>query len=1101
MQQGKWFRSRWFSKFRLTQDASKARPVDGSGHRFRLEHLEDRSVPAALPILNSLPGAAVTFHLDFDGDTTASWGSQSNIVTPPWDLDGNPTDYNDQEIATITTVWKRVAEDFAPFPINITTVDPGPLQDLVSMKVDIGGNGAWAGSPGGIALLGSFSNGAQNTVYVFSDNLGPNVPNYMADAASHELGHSLGLQHHARWTNGNNGGGYDPGLNGWGPIMGAPYDQELTVWDNGPTQQSETTLQDDLSIIIGSSNAFGYRADDHGDNAFSADALTRNNFTYTGSGIITTTADIDAFSFDTGPGTVKVTFNPATVGANLVGQIELRDATGTLIASSATPDQNLAQTATISTFLSAGSYRVYVKSQGSYGRIGTYNIVVDTPITGPRVTSATPTGVQKKPVGSIDFKFDQSMDTSSFDINSDVVTFTGPGGINLKSQITSYSWVDNTTLRVNFTFQSTNGDYSMTLGSNILSTNNLNMDQNLDGLQGTVQDRYTSSFKIAIFGGSPDRYEPNDTLGAAFNFGTVRNLIEKNLSINVSYNDDYFKFTAASSGTYVVSINFNNDDGDLDLFTFNDQGVVNGFSTTTNNVEQVSFNATAGTTYYVRITGFFGSASPNYGMRIAGPTAGPDRFELNDSFAGATNFGNVRKRVEKGLSIDKVSDQDFYTFTATVTGSYTVSTSFFNDFGNLDLTVYDGAQNQIGFSNGSSDGESIQLNLVGGQTYTVRVKGVGPAVNDYDLSITAPGRTDIVGRDPTTGVLWVGLANNFGQYSTAAWGVFSTNVTWVDVTSGDFNGDGWTDVAGRISQTGEWYVGLSNGATGYTTTKWGTWPAGNVFKDVVVGDFNGDGRSEIAGRLAATQQWYVALSQPGNTFSSAIWGTWSQASDWLDVRVGDFDGDGRSDVVGRSKDNGDWIVGLANGSNGFSSGKWSRWTSTIAWADVIVGDFDGDGRSDLTGRWAETGQWYTALSIGPSGFATSLWSTWSGHAGAFKWLDVRAGDFDGDGKTDITGRDSTTGNWWTGLSGTGANKGHFVTSYWSTWSANVIWADVLVGDFNGDGRADITGRDKGTGNWWTAQSYGAGFATSYWATWTASINWADVHAADYGNNG
>src|SRR5262249_52052899 len=101
--------------------------------------------------------------------------------------------------------------------------------------------------------------------------------------------------------------------------------------------------------------------------------------------------------------------------------------------------------------------------------------------------------------------------------------------------------------------------------------------------------------------------------------------------------------------------------------------------------------------------------------------------------------------------------------------------------------------------------------------------------------------------------------------------------------------------------------------------------------------------------------------------------------------------------------------------------------------------------------------------------------------------------FNGDGKSDIIGRVSSSGQWWTGLS-TGSS---FNTSLWATWSPSVTWVDVQVGDFNGDGKSDITGLAAGAGQWWTSISNGSAFTTSLWATWPSSLTFVDAHADNY----
>ena len=52
------------------------------------------------------------------------------------------------------------------------------------------------------------------------------------------------------------------------------------------------------------------------------------------------------------------------------------------------------------------------------------------------------------------------------------------------------------------------------------------------------------------------------------------------------------------------------------------------------------------------------------------------------------------------------------------------------------------------------------------------------------------------------------------------------------------------------------------------------------------------------------------------------------------------------------------------------------------------------------------------------------------------------------------------------------------TSLWETWSTGVTWVDVQVGDFNGDGKADIVGRADELGTWWVGQSTGSNFNSS-----------------------
>lgn len=115
---------------------------------------------------------------------------------------------------------------------------------------------------------------------------------------------------------------------------------------------------------------------------------------------------------------------------------------------------------------------------------------------GPKVTSSSPTGIVIVPVSQLDFVFSTNMDQTSFSVANDVASFTGPNG-NLLSQITGFSWVNATTLRVTFTAQTVTGTYALTIGPQILTTGGSAMDQNANGTIGEVPgDRYTATVTL-----------------------------------------------------------------------------------------------------------------------------------------------------------------------------------------------------------------------------------------------------------------------------------------------------------------------------------------------------------------------------------------------------------------------------------------------------------------------------------------------------------------------------------------------------------------------------------------------------------------------------
>src|SRR5438128_7953 len=229
---------------------------------------------ASVPALNSLPGARASIYLNFAGDVTAQWAGFSNIITPAYEVDGDATTFSPIEISNITKIWAYVAEDFAPFNINVTTVQPANLGHGYTQQIDIGGDGSWLGTTaGGISFIGSFAGTAPNLSFVFPDNLAGGDPKDVGDATAHEAGHAFGLVHQSLWQNGVNVAEYYTGPgDGTAPIMGNSYSAPLSRWWSGTTDISATTIQDDLAVIANSTNGFGYRADDVGNSIAPASA-------------------------------------------------------------------------------------------------------------------------------------------------------------------------------------------------------------------------------------------------------------------------------------------------------------------------------------------------------------------------------------------------------------------------------------------------------------------------------------------------------------------------------------------------------------------------------------------------------------------------------------------------------------------------------------------------------------------------------------------------------------------------------------------------------------------------------------------------------------
>jgi hypothetical protein len=344
--------------------------------RLWIESLESRNLltvgpSLGVPAFSSRPGAPATLYLDFDGNVEQQWGNHANVVTPPYDTDGNKSSFSAGEIAAIDEIWARVAEDYAPFNLNVTTVPPPRIGDRVAARVAIGGSYSdwYGGSAGGVSFVGGFSSGASNVAYVFSNSLNSGNPTFVAEAASHEAGHLFGLEHQATWSGTKLVSEYNAGTAGWAPIMGNSYYADRTTWANGATSDSPTLRQDELSVIASTANGFGYAADDFGNTIATAAALPLTGSTTRVNGLIGKNDDRDIFKFMTNGGTASFAVDVAPFGPDLDAALELQNASGTpLVVANST----MGFDASLSKTLAAGTYYLVVHSSGGYGNLGRY---------------------------------------------------------------------------------------------------------------------------------------------------------------------------------------------------------------------------------------------------------------------------------------------------------------------------------------------------------------------------------------------------------------------------------------------------------------------------------------------------------------------------------------------------------------------------------------------------------------------------------------------------------------------------------------------------------------------------------------------------------
>jgi hypothetical protein len=383
----------------------------------------DIDVQMGLPMLDSLPGAATTLYLDFDGNFMSSWtdGSSTftNINTPVFDTDGNTAAFSATEQAQIKDVWARVAEDYAPFNINVSTDYYGSFDGQKALHVVIGGdNSDWLHqNASGISFIGSFANNQPNVVFAFDmfhwaaagveDGSGRALVGAAAQATtiSHEAGHAFGLRHHALYNvDGDKLTNYDPGGGGWTAIMGDNLESDRTTWADGPTDQGPNTYQNDVAVISSTANGFGLRADDHADTTAGADLMTSPISVmgaWTGKGIINGFRDYDVMSFTTTGGDVTIDVKAAANGPNLIPVASLLTASGFV----ANANAGSMTESIIHATVPAGTYYVQIHGFGDFGDMGQYTVSAKTALrmaVNPNVAGTTSlTGAQTIPTSAL----------------------------------------------------------------------------------------------------------------------------------------------------------------------------------------------------------------------------------------------------------------------------------------------------------------------------------------------------------------------------------------------------------------------------------------------------------------------------------------------------------------------------------------------------------------------------------------------------------------------------------------------------------------------------------------------------------------------------
>jgi hypothetical protein len=300
--------------------------------------------------------------------------------------------------------------------------------------------------------------------------------------------------------------------------------------------------------------------------------------------------------------------------------------------------------------------------------------------------------------------------------------------------------------------------------------------------------------------------------------------------------------------------------------------------------------------------------------------------------------------------------------------------------------------------------------------------------------LNGDGSVDMIWRNARTGDAWVWLIDPYlgdGWGGQEGFGLLFGRLDWMLTHSGDFNGDGTTDLVWRNAATGEtalWLMvdgRMEQGAIVMADADW---------RVTHVADFDGDGRSDLLWHDAATGQTAIWLM---DGLHYHAWAMVMQDRNWRVEQVGDLDGDGRFDLVWRSASS--TAVWLMNGT-AMRAGAIVQ--TNGSWRVELVGDIDGDGRDDLV--WSGPDD-QVALYL-MDGIARRDGARLPPDTGR----PVAIADFDGDGKSDL-------------LVATPLGIYRYLMDGLAVRSATLDLTNaqrlLAVADYNGDGRADVMYRD------------------------------------------
>lgn len=300
---------------------------------------------------------------------------------------------------------------------------------------------------------------------------------------------------------------------------------------------------------------------------------------------------------------------------------------------------------------------------------------------------------------------------------------------------------------------------------------------------------------------------------------------------------------------------------------------------------------------------------------------------------------------------------------------------------------------------------------------------------------------------------------------------------------------------------GEWDKIFTNNYSGNMDG----WTLGNI-DYYYQGDFDGNGKEELllVHNETTPNPWMTTLEFNGVDWIWK-WSNYGHAHPMEPYRqkliVGDYDGDGTDEILGN--DIWGWTTLFRFDGSDFV---WS-WSDNgshpiVPYKDNLVpGDFDGDGKDEILG--CDFTGWTTIFEFNGSDFVWGWWSDFgASHPIQPYKHDLRAGDFDGDGKDELLGLDT----WGTLFKYNGSDWDWLWSTYGSSsfsgWSYPLPSTDeLLIGDLTNDKKDDLLFIQNGAdAHWSTLMTLNTNPGSGWDWVWTGNNDYADPYINDWSIN-